>query len=540
MLIASLPPATRDLVGADLCDLAEGLPLDAIEEALTSASPHVRAGARIIHRITKSSLPSDERAPRPATRALRPPAGESPSSSAVEAPREPSARAGADEVDIDAVLVALARPEAIARLDAIAGLAGRPLQQTVTDVLLRLIADDPSGDVRVGAVRAFVGAPTDVRVAAAERSLVSDDEAVHLAALRLLLEDDPREVVVVSRFLHSASIDVASQAADVLSTMLPPEAAVGVLWHALPHLSERLQEEILGRLHEIGPATLELLARVAVAGPDVEARSVALVALTGSHADRMDALVAALADPAPAVRRAALRSLARRWDPRAFDAVAVCCTDPRPDVRAWAVALLHAARDDRALPHLLAAAADPVDEVRRAARDAVRSMASGGAVDRIIRMLDDETSASTAEAVLADIGSAIAPRLIRWLDDLGDEGTRRAGALLRSSGAGAPIRAALRDRDAAHRRRAAQALALMRGREAVPELLELFDDPDPDVRIAAVDLIAAAGEPGAAEQLALFELRELDARVRDTVRRARKVLGSNHDARAEVAQKGSR
>ena len=540
LLIASLPPATRGLVGAEVCDLAEGLPLEAVEEALASVSPHVRAGARIIHELRRSpSAPDERRAPRPAPRALRAPAGESPSSSAHARP-VPGPDAVAADVDVRAVLAGLARPEATTRLDAIARLAGRPLHQSVIEVLLGMIADDPSGDVRVGAVRAFVSAPTDVRVAAAERALVSDDEAVHLAALGLLREDDPMEIVVASRFLRSPSIDVASRAADVLSRVLPAEAAVGVLWQSLPHLSDRLQEEILGRLQEIAPATLDLLARVAAAGSDVEARSVALLALRGSQPERLGTLVTALADPAPAVRRAALRSLARRWDPNAFDAVAVCCTDPRPDVRAWAVALLHAARDDRALPHLVVAAADPVDEVRRAARDAVRSMASGDAVDRIIRMLDDETTASTAEAVLADISAAIAPRLVRRLDDLGEDGVRRAGALLRSSGSGAPIRAALRDSDPAERRRAAQALALMRGREAVPELIELFDDPDPDVRIAAVDLIAAAGEAGAAEQLALFELRELDPRVRTTIRRARNVLGSTDDARAEVAQEGSR
>lgn len=514
LLIGGLPPATRDLIKADLRELVERLPDDAVAGALESSSPHVRAGARVIDGLRRSPSPSDARAPRPALGPLSPPAGESPSAA-------------------DAVLDGLTCPEAGRRLDAINALHGRQPSQHEVEVLLRLITDDPYGDVRVAAVRAFVGAPCNLRVAAAERALLAVDPDVHDAAFALLSGDDPAEVVVIYRLLDSAFPDVASRAADVLSAVLRPEVAVAVLWNALPGVPEHLQDRILERLRTIAPTTLDVLALVASVSSDIRGRSVALAALASSGRDQLEYLEAALRDPAPRLRRAALRSLARRWDARAFEAVAACRMDPRPDVRAWVVALLHGARDDRALPYLLAAAADPVEEVRRSARDAIRSMASGDAIDRIIRMLDDEESASTAEAVLADMGPEIVPRLVALLDDLGEEGTRRAGVLLRSSKTGAALRTVLRDRDASQRRRAAQALELMRGREAVPKLLELLDDPDPDVRIAVVDLIVGAGEPDAAEQLAVLELRELDPCVRDAIKRGRAVLAADDIVRVE-------
>jgi HEAT repeat protein len=538
LMIASLPPASRDVAEVELHELASLLPPEAVDELRRAPSPHVRAGVRRIDQLCDTA-----RRGRPA-----PPLA--PDVHSTSAGEEPPPRAGEPDLsghvsewtttagaDVAATLSGLADPDAAVRLDAIGALGEALLDERFVDALIAIATSDPWPDVRDAALARFEMCDRRGRLRLVEAALDAEPD-VQLGAIRLVDGSDDDELVLAARYVRSAAAAAASHAIGLLGRA---QRAVGIalLWTCLPHDDDARQQQILDRIHAVDGDALGLLARTALTSTDTAQRVVGLAAASCCPGDLDDRVIDALTDPSPVIRLASLCSLERRWIPRAFQAVTDRRLDPRPDVRERAVHLLARSRDGRALTHLLAASADPVEDVRRTAREAIRTMASRDVIARIVGELDRAETATIAEDVLLEIGSDAVPALITSLDDLTHEGRTRAANILRTVGAAPSIRDALAHRDPAVRRRAASAWALTRGTEAVPVLLEMIDDPDPSVRIRIAQLIGETGTGAVADDLALFQLRELDPNVADAIGEARRRLAPT-SAGLEPAREAAR
>jgi HEAT repeat protein len=175
---------------------------------------------------------------------------------------------------------------------------------------------------------------------------------------------------------------------------------------------------------------------------------------------------AALGDPDPTVRVAALGALARA---EALDAstLAAAVSDPSPAVRVR-VAELAAARPDVDLAALLR---DPDDDVVEVAAWAFgeRVEVDDGVLDRLIELAGSATEPLVRESAVAALGA------------IGD--VRALPAIL----------AACADKPAV-RRRAVLALAPFEGAEVDAALQRALEDRDWQVRQAAQDLLEAGAE----------------------------------------------
>jgi HEAT repeat protein len=300
-----------------------------------------------------------------------------------------------------------------------------------------------------------------------------------------------------------------------------PTESVALLWMSLRSSSPSVRHDILRRLRAIDEPALRVLARFGVGSADADQRVVSVTALADLTDESDEPLLAATGDPSPDVRLAALRAIERRGClDGGVDAASRRVLDPRPDVREAAVAVLQAARNLRTVPHLLTAAADPVESVRRRARDAIKSMATTPVIDLItpgLRSLDTE---QVAFELLVELGEAATDSVIDSIEGASSTLRGRIGEILRATGGARRVRALLSDPDATRRARAADAVAAIGGREATEILLGILQDPDCDVRVRAVELLAERSDPGIADELALTGLSEPDRRVVAAINRA--------------------
>ena len=106
----------------------------------------------------------------------------------------------------------------------------------------------------------------------------------------------------------------------------------------------------------------------------------------------------------PAVRRAALRSLAHRPDPERRALLEARLTDPHGEVRAAACQALAALGDPGVLPALLPLLADRALAARSAAAGALGSLGAPEAVPALARMLGEERTVPARAAAVAALG----------------------------------------------------------------------------------------------------------------------------------------
>ncbi|MDI5977903.1 HEAT repeat domain-containing protein [Amycolatopsis magusensis] len=411
------------------------------------------------------------------TRALRGDAGQSVRKAAVTA----LAASATDPQETMALLLhACADPAWAVRRSALQAVVARFATDPAVFDRVRAAARDSDEDVRQTAVELLASRwPGDaVSVHAARRAIRDADPKVRLAAVRVMAQrwhDDPEVAEVLKQAQNDYDGDVRVAALTAWSD-------------PIGHRAEYV-------------AVLEA---VAVEDPVADARRAALETLVSNSAEYGGpALDHGIADPSPDVRAAALRSLSgvtpqlSRFRP----GVLRLCEDAAESVRRLAVEVAARFWGDRpeTVRILQRAARSRFSMVRRSALESLASRwpddtETVRALHRGRRDPDDSVrytatimSASLAsgiEELTAAVDAAIydsAPRLRRW-----------AGALACVVTAEVVEASAPTTRTSAMRRAGLHTTARSGfGEDAVSAVRTATDDPDPDVRLAAAEIISA-------------------------------------------------
>jgi DNA-binding transcriptional MerR regulator len=287
--------------------------------------------------------------------------------------------------------------------------------------------------------------------------------------------------------------------ADALAD--PALDATTTLRSHLDHLEQRITaEQVLARhLHALADATdrswedvlaaITLTQRLAHPDPTVRVRA----ALQSPGTSAPDLFSALVSESDPGVQEVLIWALAQRPEVRA-EAVARL-DDPDPQLRAAFVRLLAKLGDPAAVPALVAKLSDPEPRVAAGATQALGQLGDASAAPALIELLGTDT------VPVSDLVDAIAGFGASALDALAPAfhspfPVARAAA--------AEIAGRIGGADAAAR--------------CTPELTSMVDDPDQDVRLAAVLALGDLGRhgrPGLQRALADPTLRPVAARLLD-------------------------
>lgn len=137
----------------------------------------------------------------------------------------------------------------------------------------------------------------------------------------------------------------------------------------------------------------------------------------------------------------------------------------------------------------------------------------------------------TNEQSLETLRSVETMDLMRQLRETDGQATRARTELIRRGFTEVDIELARRlfDPDPAVRKRMARSLPGLRSVDAAVWLLPLCRDPDADVRMTAVTLMATTGDPGLLEQVEALARQDDDSRIRDLadqIAQQRSIAGS--------------
>jgi HEAT repeat protein len=226
----------------------------------------------------------------------------------------------------------------------------------------------------------------------------------------------------------------------------------------------------LARLAAAG--TRELLAEL-LAHPFPAVRDVALTAIRreGRHDLASELIQRAAADSEPSLRAAALDALRVLRLQQALPAALTGAIDPDSQVRATAIRLAGTLGGAETLEVARAHTADPDPGVRAAAAAALGAMKAHAALDDLARLMDDPASAVRQAAVLA-VAEARLRQLVPAVIEL------------------------LGDREEEVRAAAARSIAILGDRAAVPGLLRAYPAAPPNLREGIAAAVSRL-EPGA-------------------------------------------
>jgi HEAT repeat protein len=415
---------------------------------------------------------------------------------------------------------------------------------------------DPSAEVRCAAVEALehTGDPRTVKrliesLSDTAQSRLSSSRICDVAARLLQSLGSGAALVALERWRHEHH----PRPPQVAPPMCPPAAPSA----PMPPASKSAASAV-GRLEKLTGRKASTPGAPQLDSPDWTARSEALRALKGADAaSAVPALIRALADSENQVRIAAVETLAAFDTPEAVAALVAALNDrdylvcdavsealkrvgepavdgliallesDNPNVRGAAVEILGALADARAVPALIARlfdsdypwmSEDPISENAARALLAINTYEARDAV-HAWRRTNPAAPANHVEGPqepdLSEHGPGERPaqrRLIfRLLDDLHhpDWQTRQQAAkslreyarMLRGTEDPELLRrltTALADPDWVVRWAAAEALAWVRDRGAVPALVETLNDPNWTVRVAVVRALGELRDGGAA------------------------------------------
>jgi len=250
--------------------------------------------------------------------------------------------------------------------------------------------------------------------------------------------------------------------------------------------------------------------------------------LITSESRRKDVL-AALSDPNPGVRKAAVYALVEMGDPETAEALIPLLRDGEPEDRRAAAYATGRLAPSFGGEVLMAALEDPQPEVRQAAASALAALGGAEAVPSLLRHMTDATQAVRMSAESALLRLAETEGAEPFLTALSSEDTReRTGSAKVAGSLGLPeigpaLHARLSDECSGVRRYAAASLGTLGDEGAVPVLIQALTDPDPAVREAAGSSInhvtgeeigavlpryLGNGDP-ALKEMAVLALREL-------------------------------
>lgn len=410
----------------------------------------------------------------------------------------------------------LASGSAAAKLRAVERLAGR------TDLaalrLLRQAARDPDPEIRCLALNTaaqipnaetldiLIGALRDADDRVAETAILAlrqKGAAPAIPALFSLLTHRSRRV----RFRAAQTLEVLGWRAAGPEEMAAWEVACGhydraalLGGPALPGLARCLREgEYVERL-----AVVRALAQCPAAGatpllidalrdPEAAVRAAAAEALGLRPTDAsVTALIRALKDPAALVRAAAATALGQTRNPAALDPLIAILADPQWEVRVAALEALGRLGDPRAFDPVAARLEDTDHEVRQQAAETLGIVGDERVVEKLVLTLMDPHGGVRQAAARAlhriDPGWQRSPRVQALLPTIQsalqhqDPAVQLAAAgLVRQISGLSPAELA---------RRGSAALPAQHQQAAAATLEELASDPDPEVRLTAVEELA--------------------------------------------------
>ena len=196
----------------------------------------------------------------------------------------------------------------------------------------------------------------------------------------------------------------------------------------------------------------------------------------------VDSLIYDLKNPDPVRRKEAARMLGNNRVQRATPDLVAAASDSDPEVRREIVIALDKMRDIRALPGLVSLLGDPERDVRDRSIQGVVSL-----------YLPQE---SGLVVTLNKVASFFNP----WSDDWADVVVEPGIDV--DPGAVTALRNRLQDSDEGIRTKACRALGILRGRDAVPALMETVQQERSNtVRYEAIRSLRKIGDAGAAKEL---------------------------------------
>jgi HEAT repeat protein len=295
------------------------------------------------------------------------------------------------------------------------------------------------------------------------------------------------------RDLAHASPEIAAGARAALGSE-DPLVVQGALW-------------VLAMIQDTSAASA-----VAAAGADDRHRDTAVAALEAMGAAAGVALVSSLPSLSPGGRATAIRALARLREWSAVSPLSTLAASGDPDERVMALEALGELGDPSAVPLLAtllgeemvaAAAARAMTTIGRrdasAVRDEVHRRMAKGPTPLLVRLLGEIGGPEDMVALRQAAGSPDAPIRVAAIE---------AMAALRLAAGGELVAHRLADEDAAVRAAAARALAVFDMPETRRALRAALTDDDPQVASAAATSLGSMGAREAVpDLLALFDLR---------------------------------
>jgi HEAT repeat protein len=406
-----------------------------------------------------------------------------------------------------------------------------PIEKAVLRLMSALEGADQEERVAIATVLGILGSETAVPaltelLGAAPRVADAAASALH----RLSQESDAelrqalREGDSTRRRMLLPVVSRASSLVEVMTCLTDSDArvralacdaiarvgnttSVDALFRLLEDQSSTVVHAAVGAIQSLGTSSTEPLARTAAQSstPSVRRAALGILAYFGIG---LDLLLAAVDDPVPEVREAAIQGLAFIDDARALDRLLATSKSPEPRTRSAAMrALSHTANDPRVDAHLLRGLQDSDAWVRYFACQSLGKRGAARVTNAILPLLDDPAGQVRVAAVEA---------LSRFDDEAAFAALEKAAAspdadltraalvalgLTRKGRAVSTLKAALGANEVATRLLAISSLALLPPADAAPLLAQAANDPDADVRNAALDMLGPMNGAEAARAL---------------------------------------
>lgn len=399
-------------------------------------------------------------------------------------------------------------------------------EPSAVDIAEDLLANDSSAAVRATAVYALARSEPHRRLAALSRALSDPDPDVRATAVEALPRTSAAEMTqLLLPALHDPDVRVWQASLRHLSAL--PEPELPLLWAALRESPPAKREELIRSIERNDPERLGSLALHNIRGADGADRAMAVeLAARAATKEATAAVLGALSDPDPLVRRTAAVAMTTLRTPAAVGGLARSLADPQVDVRVEAVRALGLIDDDGVPPVLLATLKDPELRVREMAAEALSRWHSPAVARQLAAALASPDLRRPAGDVLVRMGQAAVEPLVDVAAGEDVEAAVAAGALLERIAGATAFAANLSSVDPEARLRAVQVLGSMGGRVAADALIEALSDPDVRIRSRAATLLGGMGELRAVKQLRRMFLSDPVSEVAATAESALRILGS--------------
>jgi HEAT repeat protein len=399
-------------------------------------------------------------------------------------------------------------------------------EPAAVEIAENLLANDSSAAVRATAVYALARAEPHRRLGVLGRALTDPDPDVRATAVEALPRGAASDTMpLLLPMLQDPDERVWQATLRQLSAL--PDADLPLLWTALRESPVARREELVRSIERSEPERLASLALQNVHASDPVDRVIATgLAARAATAESTAAVVAALSDPDPAVRRTAASAMTTLRTPAALPALARSLADPHVDVRVGAVRALGLIDDDGVPPLLIDTLKDPELRVREMAAEALTRWHSPAVARRLAAALSSPDLRRPAGDVLVRMGQSAVDPLVEVATGGDVEAAASAGTLLERIAGASAFAASLSSVDRETRFRAVQVLGAMGGSVAADALLEALSDPDVRIRARAATLLGGMGEQRAVKPLRRMFLSDPVSDVATAAEAALRMLGS--------------